>query len=204
MASLGFWSPRDMCATNAGAILFAIEPLNWFPGASIQYVHYEGSGLDSEVIDERRFVGDLISVLREVDGFLRTMLPSQPEAVTVLTERRRISYPSIAIREILMNAVMHRDYESNAAVRFYQFCDRIEVQNPGGLYGSVTQESFPFQNDYRNPKIAEAMKTLGYVNTFGRGIARAQAALKENGNPPAEFDISQNTFFLATLRGIQP
>jgi hypothetical protein len=109
---------------------------------------------------------------------------------------------SMAIRELLMNAVMHRDYESNAPIRFYWFSDRIEIQNPGGLYGAVTPETFPNQNDYRNPKIAEAMKTLGYVNRFGRGIARAQRFLEENGNPQAEFDVTQATFFLATIREV--
>ena len=53
-------------------------------------------------------------------------------------------------------------------------------------------------------KIAEAMKTLGYVNTFGRGIARAQRFLGENGNPPAEFHIDEPAFFLATIREVAP
>ena len=200
MSSLGFWCPEEACATNAGAILFAQEPLNWFPGAAIQYVRYEGDGLDTDPLDERRFTGDLVTVLRELDGFLRTLFPSQPEPASALREESRTPYPMRSVRELLMNAVMHRDYESNAAVRLYWFSNRIEIQNAGGLYGAVTPATFPDQNDYRNPKIAEAMKTLGYVNTFGRGIARAQRLLRENGNPPAEFDISQPTFFLATIR----
>jgi ATP-dependent DNA helicase RecG len=154
------------------------------------------------VLDERRFVGDLITVLRELDGFLKTLFPSQPEAVSPLREGNRTPYPMTAVRELLMNAVMHRDYESRAPIRFYWFSDRIEIQNAGGLYGSVTPETFPNQNDYRNPKIAEAMKTLGYVNTFGRGIARTQRLLQENGNPPAEFTISEPTMFLATIREV--
>jgi ATP-dependent DNA helicase RecG len=174
--------------------------LNWFPGAAIQYVRYEGDALDSDPLDERRFEGDLITVLREIDGFLRTLFPSQPEPVSPLKEESRTPYPILAIRELLMNAVMHRDYESNAPIRFYWFSDHIEIQNGGGLYGTVTAQTFPNQNDYRNPKIAEAMKTLGYVNTFGHGIARAQRLLRENGNPPAEFDISQSSFFLAAIR----
>ena len=101
-----------------------------------------------------------------------------------------------------MNAVMHRDYQSNAPIRFYWFSDHIEIQNPGGLYGAVTPETFPRQNDYRNPKLAEAMKTLGYVNTFGRGIARVQRLLAENENPEAEFDVRQPTFFLAIVREV--
>jgi ATP-dependent DNA helicase RecG len=158
--------------------------------------------LDSEVLDERRFEGDLITVLRELDGFLRTLFPSRPESVSPLKEDARTPYPILAVRELLMNAVMHRDYESNAPVRFYWFDDRIEIQNPGGLYGAVTPETFPNQNDYRNPKIAEAMKTLGYVNAFGRGIARTQRFLRDNGNPEAEFQIDQPAFFLATVKRI--
>jgi len=204
MASLGFWCTNERCATNAGAILFAQDPLNWFPGATIQYVRYEGDALDSDPLDERRFEGDLITVLRELDGFLKTLFPSRPEAVSPLKEETRAPYPLLALRELLMNAVMHRDYESNAAIRLYWFSDRIEIQNAGGLYGAVTPETFPNQSDYRNPKIAEAMKTLGYVNTFGRGIARAQRSLRENGNPPAEFDISEPTFFLARIREVTP
>jgi len=200
MASLGFWCTSEMCSTNAGAILFAQAPSNWFPGAAIQYVRYEGDVLDSDVLDERRFEGDLITVLRELDGFLRTLFPSRPESISPLREDTRTPYPMLAVRELLMNAVMHRDYESNAAIRLYWFSDHIEIQNPGGLYGAVTQETFPNQNDYRNPKIAEAMKILGYVNTFGRGIALAQ----DNGNPPAEFDISEPAFFLATIREVAP
>ena len=204
MASLGFWCTEEACATNAGAVLFAQEPLNWFPGAAIQYVRYEGDALDTDPLDERRFAGDLITVLRELDGFLRTLFPSQPEPASALKEESRTPYPMVAVRELLMNAVMHRDYESNAAIRLYWFSDRIEIQNAGGLYGAVTPATFPDQNDYRNPKIAEAMKTLGYVNTFGRGIARAQRLLRENGSPPAEFDIGEPTFFLATVREAMP
>lgn len=200
MASLGFWNTKEACATNAGAILFAQEPLNWFPGAAIQYVRYEGDGLESDPLDERRFEGDLITVLRELDAFLKTLFPARPESVSPLKEEIRTPYPMLAVRELLMNAVMHRDYESNAAIRFYWFNDRIEIQNPGGLYGAVTPETFPDQNDYRNPKIAEAMKTLGYVNRFGRGIATVQNLLHGNGNPPAEFNVSERTFFLATMR----
>ena len=200
MASLGFWDSREQCATNAGALLFATLPQTWFPGARVQYVRFDGLGLDSEPTNERDFSGDLISVLRQLDEFLKTLFPVQPTAVSVLREQPRTPYPTQAIRELLMNAIMHRDYESNAPVRFYWFKDRIEIQNPGGLFGAVTPDTFPSQNDYRNPKIAEAMKVLGYVNRFGRGIYRTQSALQQNGNPEAEFDHSQPTYFLAIVR----
>jgi len=52
--------------------------------------------------------------------------------------------------------------------------------------------------------LTEAIKTLGYVNTFGRGISRTQRFLRENGNPPAEFTIDEPTYFLATIREVAP
>jgi ATP-dependent DNA helicase RecG len=60
-------------------------------------------------------------------------------------------------------------------------------------------ENFPTQTSYRNPVLAEAMKTLGAVNRFGRGVERAQAALGKNGSPPAEF-IFGDMHFGVTVR----
>ncbi len=80
-------------------------------------------------------------------------------------------------------------------VQFYEYDDRIEVQNPGGLYGKVMADNFPNVSDYRNPFIAEAMKVLGYVNRFSRGVYRVQKELVENGNGKALFDFSLVTAF---------
>jgi ATP-dependent DNA helicase RecG len=109
--------------------------------------------------------------------------------------RHRPKYPYWATRELLMNAIMHRDYQTNAPVQFYEYDDRIEVQNPGGLYGKVSEDNFPNVSDYRNPFIAEAMKILGYVNRFSRGVYRVQKELVENGNGEATFDFSLVTVF---------
>ncbi len=171
-------------------------------GSYIQYVRYDGTNLESDILDERRFTGDLPTSLRTLDAFVQTLFPSRPVPLSALQEKQVTPYPQWAIRELLMNAVMHRDYQSNAPIRFYQFSDRIEIQNPGGLYGAAAD--FPHQNDYRNPKIAEVMKNLAYVNRFGRGIATVQADLHTNGNQPAEFDISQTTFFLVKVLEANP
>jgi ATP-dependent DNA helicase RecG len=98
-----------------------------------------------------------------------------------------------------MNAVMHRDYQSNAPIKFYWFNDRIEIHSPGGPYGIVTLDTMETTSDYRNPVIAEMMQALGYVNRYGYGIQQAQASLKANGNPPAEFTGNGN-FVLAVIK----
>jgi ATP-dependent DNA helicase RecG len=86
-------------------------------------------------------------------------------------------------------------------VRIYWFDDRIEISNPGGPYGAVTQENFgrPGASDYRNPVLAGVLKNLGYVQRFGFGIAEARRAMASNGNPMPEFQVEQ-TNVLATLR----
>jgi len=94
---------------------------------------------------------------------------------------------------------MHRNYQSTAPIRFYCFPEHITIDNPGGLYGEATAESFPRTVGYRNPIIAEAARVLGYTNRFGQGIARTIKALELNGNPPAEFQFDQ-TSFRVTIR----
>ncbi len=77
------------------------------------------------------------------------------------------------------------------------------IDNPGGLYGEATAESFPSAVGYRNPIIAEAARVLGYTNRFGQGIARTVRALELNGNPLAEFFFDQGSFRV-TLRRRAP
>ncbi len=199
MASLRFYDLRRGCATFAGALLLAKDPRRWVPGAYVQFVRFGGTELTDDPLDERAFSGDLLTVLRELDAFVSVGIEARPEGASALREEKVAAYPAAALREMLMNAVMHRDYESNAPIRFHWFGDRVEIQNPGGLYGLATPENFPRQTDYRNPVIAEAMKALGYVNKFGRGVLRAQHALAANGSPPAEF-VFEPTHFLATIQ----
>ena len=199
MASLRFYDLAAGCPTNAGALLFGRDPLRWVPGAWIQFVRWAGTTMADDPIAERRFSGDLITVLREVEAFVSLPAQAHPVAESALRERTVVDYPPVAIRELLLNAIMHRSYESNAPVRFYWYTDRIEIQNPGGLYGMASPENFPRQTDYRNPVLSEGLATLGYVNAFGRGVIRAQEALRKNGNPEAKFRF-ETSHVLATIR----
>ena len=164
----------------------------------VQVIRFSGREMTDEVTNELQLSGDLLSTLRELDRFIPTQLQTYPMSDSALHEQLVQDYPVIAIRELLLNAVLHRSYESNSPIRLYWFNNRIEIQNPGGLYGEATPENFPRQNAYRNPIIAEALKALGYVNRFGRGVYRAQKLLNDNGNPPPDFDF-QPTFVSATI-----
>ena len=198
MASLRLYDLASDCPTNAAALLFAKDPLRWIAGAYVQFVRWAGTTVADDPISAKSFSGDLLTVLREVASFVELRTESHPVAETPFRERSEIDYPPVAVREILMNAIMHRTYESNAPVHFYWYEDRIDIQSPGGLYGMASPENFPRQTDYRNPVIAEAMATLGYVNHFGRGVIRAQEALRRNGNTEASFTFDPS-HVLATM-----
>lgn len=202
LASLRFYDLKRECATHAGVLLFAKDPRYWLPGAYLQFVRFSGTVMSDEVLEERQFSGDLLTLLRELDSFVGTQCVQRPVRESAMRETLMSDYPEAAIRELLMNAVMHRDYASNSPTRFNWFADHIEIQNPGGLYETRPEVFYSLRpNTYRNPILAEAMKALGYVNRFGRGIERAQAELRKNGNPEAEFQVDSPQVFGAIIRG---
>lgn len=186
MAGLRFFDLRRNCPTHAGVLLFGHRPVHFLPGAYVQFLRLAGADPTSEVIDAKQISGDLITVLQTLDLLIDVNIRSRPVFVSGLREETRSDYPKLAVRELLLNAVMHRNYQSNTPIRFYWFVDHIEISNPGGLYGEAATGTFPERNDYRNPVIAEAMRALGYVNRYGQGVLRAQKALRDNGNLPAD------------------
>ena len=200
LASLRLYNLPFDCPTYAAIILFGKNPKYFLPGTYVQYVHFVGYDKASEIINERVFTGSLLELLPKLDLFLDFSIVTQrPVPVSILREKTQYNYPKLALRELLMNACMHSDYQSNMPIRLYQFKDRIEIMNAGGLYGQARPENFPEVNDYRNPVIAEGMKNLKYVNMFNRGIDRVQTVLKENGNEPAIFDVEKMTVFEVTV-----
>ena len=196
LASLGLYDLRYNCPTNGAIVLFGKNPERHVHGAYIQYVRFKGKDRAGDILNEHKFSGNLCRVLPKIDAFVETSISQKrPIPISVLREETVSKYPYWATRELLMNAIMHRDYEGNAPIQFYEYDDRIEIQNPGGLYGKVSPDNFPNVSDYHNPFIAGAMKVLGYVNRFSRGVYRVQKELEENGNGQASFDFSLITAF---------
>ena len=194
LSSLGFYDIRFDCPTNAGVLLFAKNLRRFFPGAYVQYVRYKGKSRAGEIMMEHEFKENLFVTLQELDTFIKTTIVNRrPIPVSSLREETVVDYPDWATRELLMNAICHRDYSSNGPIQFYQYDDRIEILNHGGLYGRATIDNFPYVNDYRNLVIAEAMKVLGYVNRQSRGVFRVQEDLKENENGEPQYDFSFGT-----------
>ena len=196
LASLHLYDRDNDCPTYAGIILFGVNPKYYLLGDYVQFVRFAGKDKGGDILNERQFAGPLYKMLPTLESFVKDAIITQrPVPESLFRERTVWNYPEGALRELLMNACMHRDYQANMPIRLYQFDDYIEVMNAGGLYGEARPENFPSVNDYRNPLVAEAMRVMKYVNKFNRGVTRVQEMLKDNGNPPAEFDVNTITAF---------
>jgi ATP-dependent DNA helicase RecG len=200
LASLRLFDTTHQCLSYAGVLLFGKSARFFMPGAYVQFLHFPGSAITDVPLDQAEISGDIVSVVRELEIRVRTLIKTQMQVAAGFKEVLIPDYPEFAIRELVMNAVMHRNYDSNTPIRLYAFSDRIEIQSPGGLYGEATTSNFPHQSAYRNPVIAEAMKALGFVNRFGYGVQRAQKLLLDNGNPALEFSFEPNSVRVKVLK----
>lgn len=204
LASLGMIASVDEpTPTVVGLLTLGKSPRTWVPSAYIQFLRVRGTLWGDPVADEAEIDGNLDTMLRRLDEKLKATLTVAVDFTSgTTTEVRATPYPLSALQQLARNAVMHRTYEgTNAPVRIYWFDDRIEITNPGGPYGAVTQENFgrPGASDYRNPVLAAVLKNMGFVQRFGFGIAEARRAMQANGNPLPEFQV-EPTNVLVTLK----
>lgn len=193
LGSLRFYHRKLGAPTNGAVLLFGKDPLSFFPGAYVQYVRYDGQSQADLPIREQRISGDLLTMMREIDRLAKELANIRPVRRADLAEDIVADYPDIALHELLINALIHRNYDgSTTPVSINHFSDRIEIQNPGSLYGDLTRDQFPDGTSYRNPVLAEAAKTSGFANRFGRGIALAKKLLEKNGSPSLEYIVGEN------------
>lgn len=195
-------SPEDTTPTILGLLAIGKNTQDFLPGDYIQFLRIDGLKLSDPVIDEEKIGGAIVEMLRRAEEKLAAHNRSSIDITTRPTHVISPSYPMAALRQILYNAILHRTYEgTNAPVRIFWFNDRIEIISPGGPYGNVTVENFgrPGVTDYRNPNIGDVLKTFGYIQAFGRGIAIAERELEKNGNPELKFEVNQSAV-LCVLR----
>lgn len=196
LLALKFAHPGDpVCPTVLGILAVGKMPTDWIPCAYVQFLRVDGDALGDPIKDSREVRGALPDLLNEIEDLLRANNQTSVDFTSGRVEVQRPDYPIVALQQIVRNAILHRSYENtNAPVRLYWFCDRVEIQNPGGPYGQVTKQNFGTSGayDYRNPNLAAAMKDLGYVQRFGFGIATARRELEKNGNPPLEFQVEDS------------
>ena len=190
---------RREVATVGGVLLFSPERLRHFPDARIRLARFSGSDRAS-VLDRADVETDPIESIDAALAFVRlhTMTGMKIEGA----RRRDLpQYPPAALREAIVNAVVHADYsQTGSPIRIAVFEDRIEIENPGLLpFGLTVDEIRRGVSKLRNRVVGRVFHEVGLIEQWGSGIQRMTRACEEMGLPAPELE-EIGTHFRVTLR----
>lgn len=159
--------------SNAAILLFGREPHRFIPCAEIRCMHFHGIEIERPAPFYRIFKGNLCEQVDRGTDFVLSVI-RQGIGTREDGTRAPAPYeiPRDIVREAIVNAIVHRDYTSSAAVQVSVFADRIEVWNPGHLLPPLTPENLrqPHRSILRNPRIAEVLFLARYIEKYGTGI----------------------------------
>lgn len=162
----------QLCPTNAGILLFGNDPQRYVRGADITAVRFAGETM-SDTFNRQDITGTLPEQIRIMETFLVDHLRKGVRLSAMMARRERYEYPMEAARELVVNAVAHRDYSIQGdGIRLFLFKDRMEVTSPGGLPGPVTVANIEDERFSRNPAIVQVLSDMGYIERLGYGIKR--------------------------------
>lgn len=187
---------------SAGAVLcFSKRGEELFPWATIQCARFKGTD-EREYLDEAEFGGHLASQIEAVLDFIKRNMQKRMKIVGA-KRKEEYEYPLSALRELVVNAVCHRDYSrTSAKTRIAIYDDRLECINPGVLMAGIRFEDLgQGVSEIRNPVIAKILKDWGYIEEWGRGISKVVNACRESGLPPPVFR-EKGLFFEAVISGV--
>jgi ATP-dependent DNA helicase RecG len=177
----------------AALLLFGRYPQQWLPNATILAGRFPGLTL-SDVYLKREIGGTLPDQLSDVESFAQSNLKRVVRLVG-LTNQETLEYPYEAVRELLVNAVAHRDYtQQGDNIHLFVFADRLEVHSPGELPGPVTLENLLEARFARNAVITQILSDLGFVERLGYGLNRVMESISQAGLPSPQFVETSGDF----------
>ena len=189
----------ELMPTNSGLLLFARQIEAHCPQAEITLVHYKGQAM-ADTFEREDICDTLVEAVRRAERWLMEHLRKGSRMVGF--ERQDwTQFPPGAVREVLVNAVAHRDYSVRGeGIRVALFSDRLEVYSPGRLPGHVTVENIVAERYSRNESLVQVLADYGLIERLGYGIDRMLAQMAEAGLPPPTFRET-SAGFLVTLQG---
>lgn len=191
--------------TLMAVMLFSPYPQAFFPQLCITAVVVPGIELGAEgsagerFLDNLRIEGSIPEMIDAAIAFVRRNMRTKT-IVNPETGKRedRTDYPITAIREAVLNSLVHRDYSIHTEgmpIQLTMFDDRVEIRNPGGIYGRIKVDQLgKVQPDTRNPVLATALEVLGVTENRYSGIPTIRKELKKNGLPEPVFEDQRGQF----------
>ena len=181
---------QDGRMTHAGAWLLADDITRYTLRAGVTCAVFRGV-TKTRILDRKEFTGDLFSIFEDCMVYLQTKLNTAliPHA---LGRDERLELPEGALREALVNAIVHRDYRSTANVQVHVFRDRLEIVTPGGLPAGMREEDLGTKSVPRNPLLFGMFNRMGLVEQIGSGIRRIRQLCRDYEVAEPLIDVSEN------------
>ena len=196
---------RDERFTLAAVMNFALYPQGVFAQLGITAVVVPGYSIGElgnsgeRFVDNKRIEGTISEMLEEAMVFCKRNMKIKTIIDSKTGKRNdRTEYPINAVREAILNALIHRDYSvhtEGTPIQINFFTDRLEIHSPGGLYGRMTVEQLgKARPDLRNPTLATMAESLNQAENRYSGIPTIRMEMKEYGLPEPEFKNGRNEF----------
>ncbi len=198
--------------TLAAFLLFCLYPQVYFPQLSIIAARVPGKEMGElgtqgqRFTDSQRLEGNIPEMLDGAMAFLQKNMRTAIRVDSKTGKRTdQTEYPADALREIILNALVHRDYSThteNMPIQITMFSNRMEVRSPGGLYGRLTIDQLgKVQPDTRNPFLVTAMEALGETENRYSGIPRIRMAMRDADLPEPVFRDERGEFLVCLYNG---
>lgn len=171
---------------NAAAVLFGNESMVDYPQCAVKMARFKGTG-KNEFGDERREEGNIFALLSAATQFCFKHLNLSAKVIPSQVERvEHLEIPPEALREAILNALVHRQYSKKGAVSLAIYDDRLEVTSPGGFPPGKTVEQITTEHESepRNERIAHVLYLRKTIETWGRGFDRIRSECAKGGVPP--------------------
>ena len=167
-------------ATNAYAILLGKHEFT----SRIQCARFRGTDR-VHFLDKKEYEGPLCE---QIDGAYTFVLNHLSMAVEIngIVHDEHYELPPKAIRELIINAAIHRNYQLSSSVQVAVYDDRVEISSPGTVYGTITlEEALSGRSSLRNRTLARALEKIDVLEGWGAGFRRIREQCEEFGvNPP--------------------
>ncbi len=185
--------------TIAGLLLFGGNPSRHLPQNGISFARFRGISINEELLDKQNIDGNLDYQVDTGVAVIKNHLVVPSRIIGVKRVDTTYRYPDKVFRELLTNAVVHRNYAiTGSKIRVFIFEDRIEVISPGRLPNTVTIEKLPFGVSFAsNPVIVKFMENMRYIDQLGRGLPMVCREAADHGKKVVFEEIGES--FKVTL-----
>jgi ATP-dependent DNA helicase RecG len=180
---------EDRKPTNAGVLFFAKNPLIHIPHAQIRCARIKGTENFNDILDRLDCSGTIWEMILQSEEFIKKNIRYSGIRSEKFQRTDKYEYPIKALREALINAVIHRDYLNKADVRVFIFDDRIEIINPGSFPEGVTPDK-PLHKPVC-AILSNYMYDIGFIEKYGSGINLEKSLCKENGNEQPKYELQE-------------